>query len=211
MYQTVANYRARLKIMVEGKFSLLVLFILYGLTTNAFGFPSTDADFALLPPYCAAKYNRPGTNPDKWKRLFGRQNWVHIHHYCSGLDNINKAHKLIGNPEKSRHRLRVAIKGIDYMLENATANFVLLPELHLKKGQIYAELKQYSNAFTEYNNAIRLKKDYSAAYANMSDLYVKTGNREEAIKTLEKGLKMKPNSKKLARRLEELKNMRPID
>ncbi len=169
-----------------------------------YAFPKTDADFAKLPKFCQARYNRPGSNPVKWKKLIGPM-YVHIHHYCSGLNHINKAYS-ISQPKIRKRVLNRALGGIDYVLKRAQPTFILLPELHTKKGQVLVQLKRYGDAVIEYNSAIRIKHDYVRAYASLSDLHIKLKNHESAIEVLQKGLGFKPNSKSLMRRLNKLNN-----
>ncbi len=170
----------------------------------AYAFPKTDADFALLPKYCSARSGRPNSNPDKWKRFIGPM-YNHIHHYCSGLDKINKTYRE-SHPEMRKRLLNRALGGINYVLERAQPTFILLPEIHTKKGQVLVQLKRYGDAVIEYNSAIRIKHDYVRAYVSLSDLYVKLKKRDSAIEVLQRGLKHKPKSKSLLRRLSKLHN-----
>jgi len=168
--------------------------------------PTSDADINLLPPYCKAKYGKTSSaDADNWKRRFGRGNWVHMHHYCSGLNKMNKAIQSFDVAERN-NILESAIKSFDYVQTRWPSTFVLQPEVCLKKGEAFMKLNQVGSALGQFTQATKLNPKYTPAYAELSDYYKDQGEKEKAIQILEQGLTHKPNSKMLKRRLEELKN-----
>jgi len=187
------------------KFLLLIVnpLILLAWPSQSHAYPSTNAEFAKLPKYCSARFKRPGSNPEFWKSKLGWRNWVQIHHYCNALNDINIAAVSL-NPKKREKSLTVAIRSIKGVLEKTEPTFILRPELYLKMGESYSQLQHYFEAITAYKSALKIKSNYSSAYASMSDAYLKMGERDKAIETLNIGLKYKPNSKRLIRRLERL-------
>ncbi|HIE55103.1 MAG TPA: tetratricopeptide repeat protein [Chromatiaceae bacterium] len=81
---------------------------------------------------------------------------------------------------------------------------VLYPELHTRWAWALKEQGRIGDAVMHLQAAIKVKPDYSRAYAELADLYAETGQRELAKETLEEGLKNKPNSRLLKRRLKRL-------
>jgi tetratricopeptide (TPR) repeat protein len=167
-------------------------------------FPKTDADFALLPPYCKARYGKTNSaDAENWKRRIGRLGWVHIHHYCSALDHRNKAN-MASDEETRIKELRGAIGGFTYMQENAPRDFILQPEISTQKGRVYLRLNQDGAALKEFYDAIKLNPKYVPAYSELGDYYIDHNEPEEAKKILGIGLKQNPNSKSLKRRLDKI-------
>ena len=165
--------------------------------------PSTDADFALLPPYCKARYGKTNkADVANWKRKMGR-GWTDIHHYCSGLDSANKATRTL-DKEKRIDLLNKALHGFSYMQERTGSKFILQPEISTQKGRVYLRLNQDGAALQEFYNAIKLNPKYTPAYSALSDYYRDNNDPEEARKILEQGLRHKPKSKALKRRLDKL-------
>lgn len=180
------------------------MFFIIG-TSNAFAFPETDRDFSMLPEYCSARYNRTRESiTELWKKRIGKD-WVHVHHYCSALNSMNHAN-LAMEKNKTNDLLKHALSGFDYLLDNGSNKFPLLPELHTKKGDIYRRLGNTNESIKEYETAISIYPKYAKAYSGLSDLYKKQGNKQESINILKKGLKQKPDSKLLLNKLHKIEN-----
>ena len=166
---------------------------------------------AMLPPYCkytqAFRGNVPGgNNPaeiERWTTIMGGT-FNHMHHYCWGLMRTNRA-LYFGRTNQDRIRnLNSSIREFDYVIRNATSNFVLLPEIFTKKGENLIRLGRGPLGILELQRAIELKPDYWPPYAYLSDYYKEMGDRARAREWLEKGLSTSPNTKALMRRLAEL-------
>ena len=174
---------------------LLLIFLVLTTSLSHAKFPSTKADFKRLPPYCEARFDKEGGhNQSKWKKLFGEA-FLHIHHYCAGLHIMNAT-----LDEPSNRGLKAAVSEFDYVLARVRPGFVLLPEIYLKKGQVLVRLKQHVEAIHNFQEAIRNKKKYPAAYRSLSDAYVELGRTGKALEIVNEGLKLSPNSASLKRR-----------
>lgn len=183
--------------------SLIISLLLFINATNVSAFPKTDQDFAMLPPYCAARSGRtPKEYADQWERRIGHD-WIHLHHYCSGLNSINHATISIDKKETQK-LLKHAISAFDYVLTHGSKNNPILPSLHANKGDVYTRLKQPTQAIKEYEKAIAIAPKYTKAYAGLSNVYKSQGNKDKAIETIKKGLKQKPKSKLLISKLNSL-------
>ncbi|WJW74450.1 hypothetical protein QVG61_07950 [Thiohalobacter sp. IOR34] len=168
-------------------------------------FPKTEADFSLLPPYCKVKMRQPRQSPEwrMWsRRLAGGFN--HIHHYCAALHSINLANRS-KRAQRRKELLTSAYKDMVYVEEHAARNFVLRPEILVKKGKVLERLGKAGEAVTAYQQAIRLNTKYSPAYIALADYYKSVGKRDLALDIVEKGIEQAPRSKGLRRRLRELR------
>ena len=161
-------------------------------------------DTALLPQYCQERA-KGSQNPEwiKWRNKFGLQIAMHIHHYCNGIYSEQQA-KLEMDQGKRSRALGNVIHQMNYVGSHCDTSCVLYPELHTRLGWALGEKGQVAEAIKHFQLAIQAKPTYSLAYARLSDLYVKTNQPAEARKVLEAGLKARPDSRSLQRRLKEL-------
>ena len=91
-----------------------------------------------------------------------------------------------------------------YVSRHCSTNCALYPELHTRWGWALGESGQHGEAIGHFQKAIKAKPKYVPAYAKLADVYVDIKQPEEARKILEQGLKAKPGSRMLQRRLKEL-------
>lgn len=157
----------------------------------------------LLPQYCKDRAKGVGSAEfKKWRRTFGDV-FPHIHHYCSGIYAEQKAKSTINERERKRWLKSVAGE-MQYVSRHCPASCGLYPELQTRWGWALAADGQPSEGITHFQLAIRAKPKYSPAYAKLSDVYVKINQPDEARRILDEGLKAKPGSRMLQRRLKEL-------
>lgn len=180
---------------------------------TAFGVPwdpPTDAEIAALPPYCATKFkNLPDYG--HWVQVLG-PSFHDVHHYCDALYQINRYYKS-RNPADQKFFIQNALGNLDYMFSHAMPTQprdVLLPEVHFTKGKVLLLAGKDSEAAREFLQAIQLKPDYADPYAALADFYSRIGKKQDALKTLEEGLKQVPASRSLARRYQELGGKNPL-
>lgn len=172
------------------------------------GHPKTDEDFALLPPYCKVQMhagyegNIDPTVVKIWEKRLGAGYYT-SHHYCWGLHYVNLAHTAVDKAERNR-ALNAAINDMRYPLQYAPPEFILLPKISYDIGQILEELGDDVGAMQAYYQSIKLNPKLPRPYAAISDLYKKQNNTKEALAILEQGLKYKPKSKALLKRLAQL-------
>ena len=168
-------------------------------------------EVALLPRYCIYTQLfrdnvQGGKNPDEIKRwgLLMGPDFHHMHHYCWGLMFTNRALLLVRDQPTRKHYLGRAISEFDYVIQRASPEFKLLPEILTKKGENLIRLESSAQGITELENAIALKPDYWPPYAALSDYFRSIGEPAKARKWLEEGLSASPNTQALVRRLAEL-------
>jgi tetratricopeptide (TPR) repeat protein len=165
----------------------------------------------LLPVYC--KYtqlfrnNVPGGNDpveiERWTKRMG-PTFIHMHHYCWGLMDGNRAAFWAKTPQDRTHNLYQSIKEFDYVIERAPQDFSYLPEILTRKGENLILLDKGPEGVGELTRAIYVKPDYWPPYAAISDYYKNTGDIAKAREWLRKGLSAAPDAKVLSRRLAEL-------
>jgi len=174
----------------------------------------TLTEMRLLPPYCpdtqiiSSSYGRqqaPGqydAHTKPFVDLYGGDFW-HLHHYCFGLVQANRAYKARGAGERAG-LWRRSVGEIDYVIRSASPGFILLPELRTQKANGLMKLNRDGEAVLELNKAIAQDPGYTRAYALLSDYYRDARNKSMALKTLEDGLTHSPEDRGLLRRYANL-------
>ena len=88
------------------------------LPASAFSQRLTSAELVLLPDYCSARMEGHNSAAyQSWSQRFGESNFLHIHHYCFGLNQLNRA-KMEFEPHKQTSALNRAIREFDYVLKH---------------------------------------------------------------------------------------------
>ncbi|WP_018077004.1 hypothetical protein [Thiobacillus denitrificans] len=181
----------------------ILLALLAGLPTavaQANWLPS-PADMAALPPYCAARFNEGSDAFRTWRSNMGGD-FIHVHHYCAGLNFLNRAR---GNFTPGRNDgLVAAVREFDYVLSHASPDFYLRGEILMNRGVALSLMKRDGEAVSNLLEAIRLDARQSRAYMTLADLYDKQKNRAKALETVSEGLRQNPGTRSLQRRYTEL-------
>ncbi len=171
----------------------------------------TPDEMALLPPYCVdvqgfqygdASYNT-SPNAPKWLGMMGRGFWA-VHHYCWALINLGRILRPSVPPEIKRGERDGAIGDMYYVINNVPPDFVILPEIYAKIGEIQLEQKRAPQARQAYEKARALKPDYWPAYYQWAEYLRRSGQKDQARTLVEEGLAKAPESKSLQRLLVEL-------
>jgi tetratricopeptide (TPR) repeat protein len=171
-------------------------------------------EVAMLPRYCIhtqlfRDHVPGGNNPEqisRWTTAMGTT-FIHMHHYCYGLMDLNRATILARDAQARRFYLDNAVREFDYVLERAPADFVLLPEILTKKGETFVRQGRAPLAIEQFERAIEIKPDYWPPYAHLSDYYRDAGDLGKARELLDRGLAAAPDAKGLQRRLAELQTV----
>ncbi|MBT9566879.1 MAG: hypothetical protein IV085_01125 [Thiobacillus sp.] len=178
-------------------------------------------EMRILPPYCAhtqiisSSYGRqqaPGQYDAQTKPyvdLYGDDFW-HLHHYCFGLVQANRAYKAQNAGARKGHWTR-AVGEIDYVIRSATPGFILLPELRTQRATVLLKLNRNAEAVLELQKAIQQDPNYARAYAVLGDYYRDARNKSMALKTLEDGLTHSPDDRGLLRRYANLGGTRKFE
>jgi len=185
-----------------------IVIVLYSvMVTASEPFAPTASEMELLPPFCKAKIGHHDKNDaatNYWKGVFGPENWIHIHHYCFGVNFVNRSYR----PGKARVErdadLRNAINNFNYVLGHTQSNFSLRADVMVQKARALHRLGNEAEVAGLYMKAIELKPDYVPAYIALGDYYKDSGDRAKARETYEAGLKKVPDNSLLNRRIRRL-------
>lgn len=168
-------------------------------------------EMALIPPYCqyTLLFRDKTSGNDKnemfnaWKEKVG-ESFVHMHHYCAGLINANRAQLLARDRQTRQYLFANAVTEYDYVITRVPDSYILLPEILTKKGEALVQLDKGAVGVYHFERAIELKPDYWPPYAQLGDYYQKAGDLRKAREVLEAGLAKVPGTPALTRRLESL-------
>ena len=184
------------------------------------GYPDVMAfdsrEVAMLPPYCKYTiYFRdkvPGGNDTQamqnWNAVLG-PTFTHTHHYCFALMKTHRAVLLARDHQVRLAYLNDTLREFNYVLERATPDYVLLPEVLTKKAENLVRLGKGPLAVEDLERAIEVKADYWPAYAQLADYYRDAGQKAKAREALERGLAAAPDTPALKRRLAQVDTSRP--
>ena len=124
----------------------------------------TKEEYQSLPQYCQAQRFIARDNRHRhiseseyasWKAKLG-PDYLHMHHFCRALISLRRAALSSSIREKNWGYDR-AIRDFDYVLRNVDRAFVLLPEIHLRKGLAFRlsgnDIEEEQNFPTSGNNS----------------------------------------------------------
>ncbi len=100
----------------------------------------TSAELKLLPQACSARFGEDKAAKGFWEQKIGRDNFLHLHHYCFGLNFINRAKFAIDKKNKVYY-LNLAVGNFDYVLRHWPANSPLRPEAEAGKREAQLMIK----------------------------------------------------------------------
>ena len=171
----------------------------------------TNDELALLPAYCmdvqtikyGDAYFNTSPNAAKWVALMGKGFW-HMHHYCWALINLARVQKPAVNSYIRQSMREYAIGDMEYVIENTTDDFIMLPEIYTKMGEVLLSLKRAPEAFKVFSKARSLKPDYWPPYFYWGQHLLQTGQKAQARELVEEGLSYAPQAKLLRNLLVEL-------
>jgi len=173
----------------------------------------TPAEMAKLPRYCYLKqvYGEDKNHPEE-QAIYDMLgvDYVHMHHYCWGLNYANRADSDWNDKVARSYRLQLAANNFNYVLAAATPGFFMRPEIHLQLGKVLLRAGKSAEAAQNFQKAIQIKPDYVPAYLALSDYYKQIGSPAKALSLLEDGLKQVPSSPSLARLYRKLGGKGPL-
>ncbi|WP_165794748.1 tetratricopeptide repeat protein [Kinneretia aquatilis] len=160
----------------------------------------TAGEIALLPDFCQDRLNYPvySFSHPKWAYWGARmgETFKHVHHYCWALVSLRRA-SMTPNKEKRAHLVTTALNDLEYVINNASADFRLKPEVYARIGDAALQLENFSKAFDAYDNARQIKPGYPPAYTGWAEVLVKAGQKDAARELIEEGLRHAPDAPEL--------------
>lgn len=165
----------------------------------------TDGEIALLPPYCpdtmgfkyGDAYSNTSPRAKYWIAQMGQGFWA-IHHHCWALANIRRARFMPPNSWARRGTLENARGDFEYVIGNTKPDFVLLPEVYTRLGEVELLLGNIAGGYSAYAQARQLKPDYWPAYSEWAEFLIRSNQKREAKALVELGLAHAPGAKVLA-------------
>lgn len=97
---------------------------------------------------------------DRWAKPFGK-NWNHIHHYCFGIQKLNRVPRTTGSyggRSKKDILLEAALEEFEYMRRRADRSFPLWSQLFMYEYQIYFQLGEPAKAQRAMQQAVKYQK-----------------------------------------------------
>ncbi len=202
----MVNFAQRHVALSKKSLRLLVGLLLVGLVEMAVAAPSnvTDAEMKLLPRYCpdtqTFKNGSPQYSPSQraqyWVSVMGKAFWA-MHHYCWAQISMNRSRKAGITAQERRGMWESARGDYGYVIENSQPDFILLPEIFTRIGEVELLLGRANNADEAFARARQLKPDYWPAYSQWAEFLMQRGRRPEALKIVASGLQHSPDAKVL--------------
>lgn len=200
------NFAQRSVAFFEGLLGLAIGLSLMGMVEIAAAAPAdiTEAEMNLLPKYCpytqTFKNGSPSYAPSPkasyWVAQMGGTFWA-MHHYCWAQINMIRSRKA-GVPAHERRQMWQSARGdYGYVIENAAPDFILLPEIYTRIGEVELLLNHPEKANNAFAQARQLKPDYWPAYSHWAEFLMKIGRIPEALKVVGSGLQYSPSAKVL--------------
>lgn len=87
-----------------------------------------------LPPFCNARLNGDESLQKLWSQKIGRDNFLHVHHFCFGL-NLNRRALITFDKKQKRYYLERAVANFDYVLKHWPADSPMRSEATAGKAQ----------------------------------------------------------------------------
>lgn len=162
---------------------------------------TTRAEIARLPEYCPHTMgfdfgHMESPKAAYWANIMGNKAWLALHHYCWGLLKLARGQDA-RDPQIRQSFFGQAILEYTYVLNRAEPNFILLPEILTRKGDLEVQLGRIPDAYDSFLAARRVKPDYWPAYSKWAEVLIKSAQKAEAKKLVREGLQYSPNSEVL--------------
>ena len=100
----------------------------------------TPIEIAMMPDYCQAKMGPNEAVRQQWNQRMGPDKFVHLHHYCHGLKQMNR-YKLTFEAQQRRYILQTAVGEFAYVLRNWPDDFYLKAEAKTQKAMAESLLR----------------------------------------------------------------------
>jgi len=103
--------------------------------------PVSDAELATLPPYCHARLKGEASSKKLWAQRLGERYFQSVHHYCFGLNAMNRANLTLDTLTRKRH-FRRASNEFSYVLKGWPPSYPLAKQAQIYKALADAILNQ---------------------------------------------------------------------
>lgn len=192
--------------------SLIYLFLSPTSNAELLPFGPTKSEMAYMPEYCKARFSGPQSPEFKlWEgRVGGKNNktWKGLHHYCAGVNNMNRYLNLFKDPKRNYYLSR-AVPEMNYTLNNLPDDFIVAADMYLNRGLAYQLMKKNNEATADFNKSIAIDPKNIQAYLNLASLAEKNNQKQKALTIITTGLTQVPNSNELKNKYLKLGGKEP--
>lgn len=173
-------------------------------------FNPNASEMLRMPPYCKVKFTAPQNSAEwqMWRDRMG-QNFIDLHHYCAGLNYVNRYWGARDAKDRSYY-LRRAMDNFTYMVKAEKPDFPLRAELYANRGEVFKLQHKPGEALRDYLHAIEIDPKLTRPYFGAIDLYKETKQQDKALDIAKSGLQHNPNSTALQKRYLELGGKQPF-
>ncbi|MDP2028649.1 MAG: hypothetical protein Q8K12_03320 [Thiobacillus sp.] len=171
-------------------------------------FRPNETEMQQLPPYCAVKFSGKTDSPEwkAWRSQLG-PNFNDIHHYCAGLNFLNRYYRV--PPFEKGGMLQGAKRNFEYMM-GVPPEFPLRADIFLNHGITMKLMGQPGLAVKDLQQAIAINPKLAKAYLELISLYRNSKQSAQAMDIAVAGLKQIPDSNALQRHYLELGGKQPF-
>lgn len=185
------SFPAKLTCLVLGLSSM----IMPGLSQASW--KGTANDLKLLPRYCKDTMSFPENYQARqayWVNVMGKT-FQHMHHYCWALNEIQRSQRANIDRQARIGLWQEAANNYEYVIKNAEPDFVLLPEIYTRLGEVELLRNLPAKANQAFSMARELKPDYWPAYSRWAEYLMRNSQRAEALRIVTSGLQYSPDAK----------------
>jgi hypothetical protein len=158
-------------------------------------------EMAALPEYCidtqgfgyGDAFSRTSPRAAHWVGLMGPSFWHH-HHYCWGLISMRRGLQPGASAAQRQSGLASAIPDFEYVIEHSAPDFVMLPEVYFRLGEVRLYLGDYVGAKQAFDSALARKADYWPAFQKWAEVLFNLRRKPEALLHLETGMRLSPGA-----------------
>lgn len=176
-----------MKFLVTAAFALIPL---HAFAVLPYGIK--DDEIPALPPVCVAMMT--GNGKATFKDQFGAQAFGSMHHYCAGVNFVNRARKY---PKDRGFYFVNAKDEYQYVARAIEKNHWFRPQLHFELAQVLIQMRERAEAQALLVQALTVNAGYEPAYIALAALQWDAQMRDMALQTAGEGLRHIPNSKAL--------------
>lgn len=178
--------------------------LIFGLTLHSVpanaAYEISDEEYRLLPAYChhqnhVSARHRP-VRSLKWEAYLGND-FLHVHHWCIVYVWMMRAYKVGPLSREGKHLLVEADHDATYFITRMRPDSPLAAEAYSKRGEVYLLQRNYAAAEVDFMRARQINPAKPEPYFWWARFLFDNGKRDEALATLDEGLKHAPNAKSL--------------
>lgn len=175
-----------------------------------FSYKPNAAEMLRMPPYCKAKFTLPQGSPEwkSWRDRIGT-NFIDLHHYCAGLNYVNRYWGARTKQERGFY-LQSAMNNFNYMVKAEKPDFALRAEVYSERGEVFRLMGKPGEAVKDFNHALSINPRILKPYLQIADLQVAGKTPTRALETIAEGMRHLPDSRALQRRYLELGGKKPF-